>query len=188
MEMAREPCQRSASLEQDARRLRLAMEADVRKTTKTCKWTEGAAAAERVISGDNKSSAKVDPDSICRASIDEDYTGSAAYLCKRDDALVDNGATAPKPCISSAEMRTRTAAGGLLLAGTASTATRTTLGQSPLWFCPIEEINLRTSNHCATDYSSFWKMKVLQTKLMQILVFDPGGFKGRLRACPFSRT
>ena len=38
------------------------------------------------------------------------------------------------------------------------------------------------------DYSSFWKMKVLQTKLMQTLMFDPGGFKVRLRACPFLKT
>ena len=31
-------------------------------------------------------------------------------------------------------------------------------------------------------------MKVLQTKLMQTLIFDPVGFKGRLCACPFLGT
>ena len=38
------------------------------------------------------------------------------------DGLVGKGAEAPKPCISSVEMRTPTAAGGLLPASTASTA------------------------------------------------------------------
>ena len=31
-------------------------------------------------------------------------------------------------------------------------------------------------------------MKVLQTESMQTLMFDPGGLKGRLRACPFLGT
>ena len=44
----------------------------------------------------------------------------------RNDALVDRGAEELRPCPSPAEMRTLTAAGGLLLAGTASTAMRTT--------------------------------------------------------------
>ena len=39
-----------------------------------------------------------------------------------NDVLVEKGAEAPKPCPSSVEMRTPTAAGGLLPAGTASTA------------------------------------------------------------------
>ena len=34
-------------------------------------------------------------------------------------------------------------------------------------------------------YSSFWKMKVLEMKTRQTLVFDPGRCTGRLRACPF---
>ena len=82
-------------------------------------------------------------------------------------------------------MRTPTVAGGLFPAGTASTAKRTTFDESPLWFCPTKAINLRTSNQYATDYSSFWKMKVIQKKSMQTLVFDPGGSTGRLHACPF---
>ena len=35
------------------------------------------------------------------------------------------------------------------------------------------------------DNSRFWKMKVLQTNFMPILMFDPCGFKGRPRAGPF---
>ena len=102
----------------------------------------------------------------------------------RDDALVDNGAAAPKPCLSHAEMGTRTVAGGLFPVGTASTA-RIIFYQPPLWFCLIEEINSRTSNQYVSTYSSFGKLKVAETKARQTLVFDPGGSKGYLRTCPF---
>ena len=44
----------------------------------------------------------------------------------RDDSLVDEGAEAPKLCLSPGEMRTSTSTGGLLLAGTASTTRNTT--------------------------------------------------------------
>ena len=43
MEKTREPIQRSASLEQNARQPRLAMEANVTKDIKTRKRTEGTA-------------------------------------------------------------------------------------------------------------------------------------------------
>ena len=59
-------------------------------------------------------------------------------------------------------MRPLTAAGGVLPTGTASTATTTTFDQVPLWFCPIGESSLRTSNQYAMDYISFWKIKILQ--------------------------
>ena len=114
--------QRSASLEQEARQPRLTMLADVPNGTKTRKRTEGAAATERVISGDN-SSAQVDTDPIRLISFGDDCTGPPALSCSRDDALVDNGAAASKPCLSPVEMRTRTATGGLFPAGTAFTAT-----------------------------------------------------------------
>ena len=42
----------------------------------------------------------------------------------RDDVLVENGAAAPKLCLSPFEIRSSTAAGGLLPAGKASTMTR----------------------------------------------------------------
>ena len=108
-----------------------------------------------MISGDN-SSAEVDPDPICLASSGEDYTGPPAYPCARDDALVDNGAAAPKPCLSPVEMRTLTAAGGSLPAGKASTATITTYYQPRLWFCPTEETkSKRTSIQYASYNMSF---------------------------------
>ena len=85
-------------------------------------------------------------------------------------------------------------AGGLLLAGTTSTARRITFDQLSLWLCPTEDINLRTSIQYASYYSIFSRInnqqapfwpRVIETKSGQNLVFDPGGFTGRLRACPF---
>ena len=175
------------------------MEADVTKDTKNRKRTEGAAAAGRVISGDN-SSAEADPDPIGLVSFVEDHTGPPAHPCtRRDDALVDNGSAAPTRCLSPAEMRTLTAAGGLLPTGKASTATRTTYHQLRLRFCPTEETNSeRTSIQYTSYYSScFWGInnqlpsfwwRVIETKSRQTLVFDPGGSTGHLRACPFLGT
>ena len=71
--------QRSASLEQDARQPRLAMEADVPTDTKTRKHMEDIS-AEGVISGDN-SSVEVDPDPICLTSFGDDSTGPPALPC-----------------------------------------------------------------------------------------------------------
>ena len=53
--------QRVASLEQDARQLRLAIEADRLADTKTCERTEGAAKAVQAMHGDSFSASRVDP-------------------------------------------------------------------------------------------------------------------------------
>ena len=156
--------------------------------TKTRERTEGAAAAVQTKHGDGCSSKRVQASPRSSTRFGDDFTGPPALPCSRDDTLVDNGAAAPKSCLSPLEMRAPTATGGLLPTGTASTVTRTTFYQPPLWFCQTEDINLRTLNKYATDYNSFLKVYVLQTKLMQTLVFDPGGFKGHLRACPFLGT
>ena len=134
--------QRSAGLEQVARQSRLAMEADVPSDANTDERTEGAATAVQAKHGDSCFANRVDPDPMCLTSFGDDSTGPPALPCSRDDALEGNGAAAPKSCLSPLVMRTPTAAGGLLPAGTISTATRTTFDQSPLWFCPTEEINL----------------------------------------------
>ena len=123
MDMTRGTRQRSAGLEQEARQPRLATEADVKSDTKTRKCTEDAAAG-RVINGDSFS-VQVDPDPMYMASFGDGSTKPLALPYCRDDALVDKGAAAPKPCLSSVEMRTLTTAGGLLPAGTASIAMRT---------------------------------------------------------------
>ena len=72
---------------------------------KTRKRTEGAAATERVISGDN-SSAQVDIDLIRLTSFGDDFTGPPSLRCSRDDTLEDIGAAILKPCLSHTEMRT----------------------------------------------------------------------------------
>ena len=123
--------QRSASLEQDDRQPRLAMEADVTADKKTRKRTEGAAAEDRVKHvGDSSFANQDDRGQICLSSFGMKTEPPA--LPRRDDALADRGAAVPKTCLSLMEMRTRTAAGGLLPAGIASTATMTTFHQPPL--------------------------------------------------------
>ena len=140
--------QRLASLEQDARQPRLAKEADAKAAKTTCKRTEGAAAAVQAKHGDSCSAKRIqaDPKRSINTSFGDDFAGPPTLPCSRDDALVGNGAVAPKSCLSPLELRTPTATGGLLPAGTISTATRITFDQPPLWFCPAEEVNLRTSN------------------------------------------
>ena len=124
MQKTRETRHRSASLEKGAWQSGLAMEADVTSDKKTRNRTEDVA-AERVISGDNCSANQVDPDQMCRTSFGDDSTGPLALPCSRDEALVDNDAATPKPCLSPVDLRTPTAAGGLLPTGTASTVIRT---------------------------------------------------------------
>ena len=109
------------------------MEADVKPDTKTRKRTEGAAAADRAkYIGDSSSSKKFNSDMTSLISFG--MIASSPALSLSDDIPVDKGAAAPKPCLSSVEMRTLTAAGGLFFAGAASTVTRTTFHQPPLWF------------------------------------------------------
>ena len=112
--------------------------------------------------------------------------------------MVENGAAATKSCLSSLEMRSPTAAGGLLPAGKASTTTRITFYQPRLRFCSTEETNAeRTSTQCPLYYNStFWLnqlpapswRRVIQTKSRQNMIFDPGRSKGRLRTCPVLGT
>ena len=96
--------------------------------------------------------------------------------------MVDNGAVTPKPCLSPAEMRTRTATGCLLPVGTSSTAMRTIFPR-PLGSWSLGETKKHTSR-IKYQLVPFWR-KTIQTKSKQTLVFDPGGSKGRLRVCPF---
>ena len=135
------------------------MEADVTIDTKTRKRTEGAAAAERVISGNN-SSAQVDTDPIRLTSFGDDPPGPPALHGSRDDALEDEGAEAPKPCLSPVEMRTQTVACGLFRADTASTAMRTIFSR-PLPSWTFEETKKRTSRINNQLAPSWWR--VIQT-------------------------
>ena len=132
----------------------------------------------------NTSSAQVNSDPTCLTSFGDGSTEPLA-LPRRDDALVDKAAAAPKPCLSPVEVRMLTTAGGLLPAGTAPSATRTNFHQPPLWFCLTEAINFRRSFQYAPYYINFGKMTVLGTKSREILMFDPDASTGCLRTCPF---
>ena len=178
----REIEQRSASLEHDAQQPRLAMGADVPADKKTSEHTEGAAIVVQAKHGVSCSAKRVQAGPI--SSITFGVKAEPPALPCRDDVLIENGTAAPKSYLSPLEMRTPIAAGGLLAAGTTSTATRTTLYQLPLWFCPTEDIHLRTSIQNASYYSSFWWInnqqapfwpRVIETELGKNLVFNPGG-------------
>ena len=118
--------------------------------------------------------------------------------------MVESGDAALKSCLPSLEMRSSTAAGGLVPTGEASTATETNFNQTPLRFHSTEETDseanskethLRTSTQYASYYSSVFQesnllpapsgLRVIETKSMQNRRFDPGGLQRHPRACPF---
>ena len=186
--------QHLASLQHDARQSRPAMETDVQVDTKTRERTEGAAKAVQAMNGDSFS-AKRTQDGSKSSTIFDEKVEPPALPC-RDDVVAKNGAAAPKSCLSPLKMRTTTAAGGLLPPGEISTATRTTFDHSTFWFCQTEEIILKTLVLSASHDNSFWRKlfvapscrRVIETKSGPNRMFDPGGSKGRLRACPFLGT
>ena len=155
--------QRSTRLKHDARQPRLAMETDGQADTKTRERTEDAAAAIQAMQGDSCSANRVDPDPMYSTSFGDDCTGPPAFPCSKEDALVDNGAAAPKSCLAPLEICTTTAAGGLLLTGETSAATKTTFNYSTIWFCQTDETHSeRTSIPPAWyDDSNFRRNKLL---------------------------
>ena len=133
--------QRLASLEQHARHPRLAMEADESADEKTRERTEGAAKAVQAMHRDNFSANRVQDGPA--TSITFGVKAEPPALPCRDNVSVENGAAAPKSCLSPLKMRTTTVAGGLLPTGKTSTATRTTFDQPTLRFYSTEETILR---------------------------------------------
>ena len=109
--------------------------------TKTRELTERAATAVHAMHGDSCSANRVDPDPIFCTSFGDDCTGPPALPGSREDALVDNGAAVPKSCRPPLEMRSPTAAGGLLPTGEASIAMRSSFNQPPLRLYSAEEAN-----------------------------------------------
>ena len=89
--------QRLASLEQDARQPRLAIEADRLSDTKTRERTEGATKAVQAMHGNSFSANRVDPDPMCSTSFG--VKAEPPVLPCRDVVLVENGAAAPKSCL-----------------------------------------------------------------------------------------
>ena len=188
--------QRLTRLEHGARQPRLVMEADGPANTKTRERTEGAATAVQAMHGDSCTTAQKVQDGP-KSSISFGVVAEPSDLPCRDDVVVESGDAAPKSCLPSLDMRSSTAAGGLVSTGETSTA-ETTVNKPLLQFYSIEEEdskkeNLRTSVPSAWYDSSFWKLlaalycrRVVETKSRQNRTFDPGGSQGHLRACPFS--
>ena len=135
------------------------------------------------MNGDSSSARRFDdgPTSLTRF----DMIAEPPALPWRDDALVDKGAKAPKPCLSPVHMCTLTTAGGLLPVGTTATAMRTIFPRPLFTWSLGEESKKRTGR---TNFNQLappcWR-RVIQTESRQTLMFDPGGCTGRLRSCPF---
>ena len=185
--MTRGTSQRAASLEYDARQPRLAMEADGPANTKTRERTEGAATAVQAMRGDSFSGRRVESGPKNNSTSVGMMAEPSALPC-RDDVLVENGDASPKSCLPSLEMRSPTAAGGLLPTGEASTATRTTFNQPPLRFYLTEETDSKTNLRTRILYVSYDDSSlpaaqscriVIETKSGEI--FDPGGSRSSPR-------
>ena len=181
---------RLTSLEHGARQPRLAMEADGHADTKTQERTKGAATAVQYGPMTNSTSfgVKAEPPALpCRGYV-----------------VVASGHAEPRSCLPSLEMRSPTAAGGLIPTGEASTATGTTSNEPLLWFYATEEMNpeddlKKEKLWASTPYASYdnsvfqgsnlsaapYCRRVVETKFRQNKTFDPGGSQGHLCACPF---
>ena len=100
------------------------------------------------------------------------------------------------------EMRSSTAAGGLVSTGEASNASETTSNEPLLRFYETEEMNpggdskmedsWTVTPSASYDSSNFWRLfaaphcyRVVETKSRQKRIFDPGGSRCHLRACSF---
>ena len=148
-------------LEYDARQPRFSMEADGPANTKARERTEGAVTAVQATHWDSCTAQKVQNGSKTSSSFG--MKAKPPALPCRDDVLVEYGATAPKSCLPSLEMRSSSAAGGLLPAADTSTATRTTFNKSPFRLYATKEANSKkkkawTSIPSACYDSSFWKL------------------------------
>ena len=186
-------------LEHEARQPRFAMEADgPADTTKTRERTEGAATAVQLMRGGWFSARRVKPGPTTNSTSFGVKAEPPALPC-RDDVVVESGPAASESCLPSMEMRSSTAAGGLVPTGDASKASKTTLNEPPLRFCLTEETDPKAKNSWTSvpsashNSSSFRRLsatpycrRVVDTKSGQNMTFDPGGSRGHLRACPFS--
>ena len=94
--------------------------ARLKPDTKPRKRTEEAA-ADRAKRGDSCSAKRAGGSRTSSTRLG--MTAEPLTLPRRDAALVDKGAEAPKLCLSPVEVSTLTAAGGLLPASTATTVT-----------------------------------------------------------------
>ena len=183
--------QHVTSLEHGARQPRLAMETDRLANTKTRERTEGAATVVQAMRGDRFSACRVEPDPMTNSTSFGMMSEPPTLPC-RDDVVVENGDASPKSCLLSLEMRSPTAAGGLVPTGKTSTATETTVNEPLLHFYSTEEANCKkTSTPCVSYNSSVLNLlatsscrKVMETKSVENMTIDSGGSQGHFLACP----
>ena len=170
--------QRLTRLEPDARQPRLAMEPNGPANTKTRQRMEDTATALQAMYGDSFSACRVDPGPMTKSASFGMMAEPPALPC-RDGVVVESGDAAPKSRLPSLDIRSPTAAGGLLPTGKTSTAIKTTYNRTLLRLYATKKTNpkekkLRTSISSALYDSSFWKLRaapsclrVIETKPMQ---------------------
>ena len=100
------------------------MEADKTAHNKTRERTEGAATVVQAMSGDSFSARRVQPGPNISSTSFGVKAEPPALPC-RDNVVVESGDVAPKSCLPSLEMRSSTAAGGLVPTGETSIAETT---------------------------------------------------------------
>ena len=195
--------QLSVCLEHEALQPRLAMKANGPSNTKTRQRTESAATAVQAMHEDSCTTAQKVQDGP-KTSISFSVMAEPPDLPCREDVLVKDGATSPESCLPSLEIRSSTAAGGLVPTGKASTATETNFYQPPLRFYTTEETDSETNSKetkisTLTAYVSYdsngfqesnppgapFRRRVVETKSRKNRTFDPDASQGHPRACPF---
>ena len=124
---------RLTRLEHGTRQPRLAMAADGPANTKTQERTEGAATVVQATRGDSCTTKQKVQDGP-KTTITFGMEAEPPDLPCREDVLIEEDATTPKSCLPSLEMRSPTAADGLVPTGEASTAMETTSNEPLLRF------------------------------------------------------
>ena len=158
---------RLAGLQRLAQQPRLTAEADVRPDTKTRERTESVAADD--YNYGDISSAKVEENPTSLTNFGNIAEPLAPIKCI-GDALVNQGAGAPKQHLQPVEVRMpSSAAGGLLLTGAASTMLRTIFPPPPLsWgFCDKTKKRGDRNNSTTTRRTNFdqiFHWKVIEMK------------------------
>ena len=165
------------------------MEADGLADTNTRERSDGATEAVQAKHGDSCTAQRLQDGpkiSTCFGVMAE-----PPFLPCTDGVVVENSVAAPKSCLSPLEMRSPTAAGGLLPTDKVSIVTRTTYNQPPIRLYSTGETNskktnLRTPILFVSYDSSFRRNKllavpscrrVIETKYGQNRMFDQAVLK-----------
>ena len=130
------------------------MEADRPANTRTRERAEGAATAVQVMYGDSCTPQKVQHRP--KTSISFGVKAEPPDLPSRGDVLVEDGAAAPKSYLPSLEMRSPTAAGGVVPTGETSKATETTVNESLFQLYSTEEENSKKKKIWTTIPSAWY--------------------------------